>query len=264
MKIVHISDLHFGMHHEHIATAFLEDLAILKPEIIIISGDLTHRARDEQYVALEKFLSQIKSPIITVPGNHDIPFYNAVARTFYPFSSYRNYRSPQLEPTMYNELISIFGANTVNRFTLKDGKLKKRSLKKAADFFSQQSTACNLLFFHHNFDYLEGLHKPLVNKKQFLQFLKKSSINIVCTGHLHFAHIGILPKENKEPCLLLHAGSLLCKRSKDGCNSYFVIDINEDKDSLVSWRVFEQTKFSIHKNYTLNLKEKNATLVTSV
>ena len=64
-KIVHISDLHFGKEDPAVARMLLEDINELSPDIVVISGDLTQRARSIQYRSAAQFLEQIKSPKIS-------------------------------------------------------------------------------------------------------------------------------------------------------------------------------------------------------
>ena len=259
MRIVHISDLHFGMNRLEIADAFLQDLSSVKPELIIISGDLTQRAKDEQFLALQIFLKQLPAEVLVVPGNHDIPLCNVYSRFISPFKAYRHYVGNQFKDKFSNDDIAILGINSVNPYKIKDGKLSKKNLKAINYYFKTEDKSANILFFHHNFDQLKDMHKPLENEKQFLSYLKDSKVNIVCTGHLHFAHVGLIQKNNKKPCLVLHAGSLLCTRSRDGLNSYFVIDI-DDHNCSVNWRVFSEQQFIVRTNYSIKLSALDAKL----
>lgn len=75
-SLVHISDLHFGTENQEAAKALLRDIHILAPSIVVVSGDLTQRAKLSEFKAVKKFLDRISFPKIIVPGNHDIPLYN--------------------------------------------------------------------------------------------------------------------------------------------------------------------------------------------
>ena len=245
MKIFHISDLHFGMHQEEIVNYFLSDIAEMTPDIILISGDITQRATDLQYEMFVSFLKKVKLPVLIVPGNHDIPLHNVFSRFFYPFAQYKRYVNPKLSVHFENNEVRILGVNSVNPYRIKDGTLSKEVLTKINRYFEPAFTGLNILFFHHNFDYLEGWHKPLENYQEFLTYLKDSPINIVCTGHSHYAHVSIIEKNNSNPCILIHAGSLLCTRRKDGLNSYYMIETLENS-CKIDWRVFKDNKF-IHR-----------------
>ncbi|MBI2786101.1 MAG: metallophosphoesterase, partial [Legionella longbeachae] len=123
MRIVHISDLHFGMHDPAIIEAFIEDLSLLKPEIIIISGDLTQRAKTEQFQQLSDFLQRLTVPQLIVPGNHDIPLYNPIMRFYQPFKHFKTYISSKVEASYENDEVKILGLNSATPYKVKDGVL---------------------------------------------------------------------------------------------------------------------------------------------
>ena len=73
-RIAHLSDIHFGAHDPRIvdaATAWLEER---RPDLVIISGDLTQRARVEQFRAASAWLNRLRAAglkLLVIPGNHD-------------------------------------------------------------------------------------------------------------------------------------------------------------------------------------------------
>ncbi len=263
MKIIHISDLHFGMHHHHIIDHFLNDVSTIKPDAILISGDLTQRAKTEQYTMFLSFLKKLTGVVCIVPGNHDISLHNIVSRMLTPFEKYTSLVSPNLSAQFENSIIRILGVNSVNPYRIKDGKLSSKTMSHIKQYFLSTSTRLNLLFFHHNFDYREGLHKPLENDQQFLSYLKESTIDIVCTGHSHYANVSLIEKNNHQPCLLLHAGSLLCKRSKDGLNSYYLVEA-EKNHCTINLRVFNNNAFSTVTSHDIDFSQNYSTLLSSI
>ena len=44
-----------------------------KPDVVVVSGDLTQRARRAEFAAARRYLDELPSPQIVVPGNHDVP-----------------------------------------------------------------------------------------------------------------------------------------------------------------------------------------------
>lgn len=241
MRIIQISDLHFGMHEQAIIDPFLQDLRQLQPERVIISGDVTQRALPGQYLLFQDFLKQLP-PALVVPGNHDIPLYDFYERLINPFKNYRRYVSPELEAHFINDKINILGVNSVTPYKLKDGLLSKKTIKTIEQHFSADSGQVNILFFHHNLHYFSGMHHPLNNAEEFIEFLKNSPIHLVCTGHLHYSTLKLFTKNDQKPCAILHAGSLLCQRRRDKKNGYYVIDI-EGMNCRIDWRVFSENQF---------------------
>lgn len=252
MRIIQISDLHFGMHDAIIIEAFLTDLVELNPDIIIISGDLTQRATHDQYELAKQFLQKLSSSIVLiVPGNHDIPLYSPWSRLFHPFKLYNKFISPQLECSFSNKEINILGVNSATPFKIKDGILNNQTLRLIENHFSKSNSELNLLFFHHNINYFSGMHHPLSNSEEFINYLIESPIHMVCTGHLHYANLKLITKTNNHPCAVLHAGSLCSGRKNDKMNSYYVMDTDKLACNI-DWRVFVNNTFASHQSYQLN------------
>lgn len=250
MRIIQISDLHFGMHREEMIYPFLEEMGVLKPDVIMISGDMTQRAKEDQFLALRAFIDKLPGKVLTVPGNHDIPF--LASRLFTPFKRYKRYISSQLISEFSNDAVNILGVNSATPFKIKDGKLSYDTLELIKRRFSNNGKL-NILFFHHNLNYFSGMHHPLNNAEEFISYLKESSIHLVCTGHLHYGNVTLIARANQRQFAILHAGSLLCQRSKDNMNSYYVIDI-DGLDCIVDWRVFENGVFVSKERYEIDFE----------
>lgn len=253
MRIIHISDLHFGMHNKLIVESFLQDLSHLKPDIIIISGDLTQRAKFTQYQLVKEFIQQLSCIVLVVPGNHDIPLYAPYSRLLHPFKLFKDHISSNLSSHFSNDKVRILGVNSATPFKIKDGHLSEATLKRIQETFSNPSDTLNILFFHHNLHYFEGMHHPLENAEEFIRYLTNSTIHLVCTGHLHYASLNLIPKANNQKGVILHAGSLCCLRSNDKKNSYYLID-TEDLKVTINWRVYTNHSFVSEKTQSFNFK----------
>jgi hypothetical protein len=79
-----LSDLHFGREDARVVEAVLEDVAAGRPDLIVVSGDLTQRARRRQFEAARAFLDRLPAPVLVVPGNHDVPLFDLARRFLRP------------------------------------------------------------------------------------------------------------------------------------------------------------------------------------
>src|SRR6185437_1430701 len=86
--VAHISDLHFGRHDTAIVDALIAQFGEMRPHLVVLSGDLTQRARSAEFAQAKKFIDRIGAPVVIVPGNHDIPLYNVMRRFFSPLEKY--------------------------------------------------------------------------------------------------------------------------------------------------------------------------------
>jgi len=112
--IVHLSDLHFGRIDEALIAPIVAQIHEIAPDLIVVSGDLTQRAKSEQFMEARQFLDALPQPQIVVPGNHDVPLFNVMARFFRPLTKYRRYITQQLQPIFIDEEIAVIGINTAH------------------------------------------------------------------------------------------------------------------------------------------------------
>src|SRR5689334_8503226 len=108
--IAHLSDLHFGCADRAIADALAEYLQGIQPDLVAISGDLTQRARRWQFREARAYLQRLPRPQIVVPGNHDVPLYNVLARFGDPLGNYRHYITHNLRPVYQDSEVAVVGA----------------------------------------------------------------------------------------------------------------------------------------------------------
>src|SRR4051794_29114831 len=78
------SDLHFGSIDLDVVEAMAAEVRTAEPSIVVVSGDLTQRARKQEFMQARSFLDALPSPRLVVPGNHDVPLFDLYARIFTP------------------------------------------------------------------------------------------------------------------------------------------------------------------------------------
>src|SRR3954471_16368963 len=118
MRLVHISDLHFG-HHDPVVSASLgADLVAQRPDLVIASGDFTQRGTPAEFEMAHSFLKTLGVPIFAVPGNHDLGR-NLFRRFLDPYGLYRRNIGSDIEPFLELEasgiMIALAGLNTTRR-----------------------------------------------------------------------------------------------------------------------------------------------------
>lgn len=132
--ILHLSDTHFGTERPTVVEALTRLTQRERPDIAVLSGDVTQRARRAQFAAARQFVQGLGVPdVITLPGNHDIPLDNVLARLRHPYARYleafegplsRVYRGP-------GEL--IVALNTTRWYRHIQGTVSRRQLQWSCD-----------------------------------------------------------------------------------------------------------------------------------
>src|SRR5882757_719170 len=121
--IVQISDMHFGRIDYDVTEKLRETVTAIKPDLLVVSGDLTQRARSHQFQEAREFLDSMPKPQIVVPGNHDVPLHNVFSRFISPLAKYKKFITDNLRPFYMDDELAVMGINTARSFTVKGGRI---------------------------------------------------------------------------------------------------------------------------------------------
>jgi 3',5'-cyclic AMP phosphodiesterase CpdA len=204
VRILHVSDLHFG---RPVDSALIEGIethiAQDAYDVIAVSGDLSQRSRAGEFQRAAVFLRDAGkvSRVITVPGNHDVAWWRSPmmvrgAKTIY--EPYRRYVSEELEPVLRVPGATFVGLNTaqgVSRRTLtwnlRDlsiiGDLRPSQVERAAvEFNASPPGDARVIVMHHNpvKGELSQRH-GLKHTRRILGAFANIGVDVVCCGHDH-------------------------------------------------------------------------------
>ena len=87
-SLFHVSDLHFGRADMAALDWFAATVRAERPDAVIITGDLTMRARRREFAAAAEWLGRLGVPMTIEVGNHDLPYFNLWARFVTPYARY--------------------------------------------------------------------------------------------------------------------------------------------------------------------------------
>jgi 3',5'-cyclic AMP phosphodiesterase CpdA len=230
--IVHLSDIHFGRVDEKLIEPLISLVHDLHPHVVAISGDLTQRARTREFLHARAFLDRLPTPQIVVPGNHDIPLYNLVARFGSGLAKYRRHITSDLFPFHTDDEIAIAGLNTARALTHKGGRINRRQLAHvAARFVTLDPRLTRIVVTHHPFDVPEGHTRfDIVGRARLaLETFAVSGIDLYLSGHLHVSHIAESATRYKiagYSALLIQAGTTTSTRLRQETNALNVIHLD--------------------------------------
>jgi len=239
--VVHISDIHFGSVNPAIIRPLIQQINDIRPNVIAVSGDLTQRARSEQFAEARRFLDQLPTPQIVVPGNHDIPLFNIFDRFFKPLEKYRRYISGDLDPSYFDNEIVVLGVNTARSLTIKGGRINKQQVAWLRDQFCVVApSVIKMVVTHHPFGVATGHDKThLVGRVQMaLRELGGCGADLFVSGHLHTGQTGHTAKFYKVDgitSLVVHAGTAASTRIRGETNSFNVIRTAQNEIQIERW-----------------------------
>lgn len=194
--IAHLSDLHFGRHDPAIVEALSRHLNDVPPDLVVVSGDFTQRAREGQYRAAARFFFSLPEPRLAVPGNHDLPLYHMLGRSFWPLRRYRRHIHGSLRPVFDDGQLCVVGINTTRRFSprmsgfWKDGIARADDMEFATHVFSNTTAPVRILVMHHPLRVVEKHFEPdiIPNARETLARLAAANVDAILYGHIHIPH----------------------------------------------------------------------------
>jgi 3',5'-cyclic AMP phosphodiesterase CpdA len=240
-RLVHLSDLHFGAHDDRIVAAVEAQVAELKPDLVVVSGDFTQRARTEQFKDACRFLERLREDgheVLGVPGNHDVPLYDVLRRFLSPLTRYKRYIDDVLCPFHEVPGAAVLGLNTARSLTFKDGRISREQVEFIRETFGRTSseTARVLVTHHPLFAMKVGNEEARAIGRQELALdaVEEMGVDVLLAGHNHQASsqdAGDLVTR-AGGTLVVQAGTATSTRVREQEQSFNTLEIGEDKVSV--------------------------------
>jgi len=188
-RVLHVSDLHVGRRETPETLAALRDFAArIEPELLLVTGDLSHRGRREQ---LEEASAQLGGlgvvPMLVVPGNHDIPytFPSRFTRTYAEWQ--RVFGTP--DPVYSSESLHVVGASSVRPWRQQSGALSGAKLARIeTSLRGAPAGALRVVALHHHLaapPWRAARKRPLKDRDRVLEHLAGAGAELVAAGHVH-------------------------------------------------------------------------------
>tara|TARA_R110002124_G_scaffold26647_5_gene95836 strand:+ start:1705 stop:2514 length:810 start_codon:yes stop_codon:yes gene_type:complete len=215
--LLHISDPHFGTEQNSVPDALLRLARQQAPDHVLLSGDITQRARPGQFAAAKAFTDQLPAPVLTVPGNHDIPLIlNVVARLFYPYRNYQAAFGKELEPVLDTEHLLVISVNSTKPSRHKNGKVSAEQIARVAKRLRQANPGqLRVVMQHHPVSAIEASDQAnlLIGRAQAVPEWIDAGMDLLLAGHIHLPYIRPLSgQETQRTGWTAQAGTAVSQR----------------------------------------------------
>lgn len=243
MTIVHASDIHFGKPHvPDAAEALLAATEAIAPDLLVLSGDFTQRAKVREYRDARAYLRRFPAiPTVVTPGNHDVPLYRIFERIFLPFRNYREYISKDLDTvtTLPGATVVSLGTADPHR-SIVNGRIRPHQLAFARDSFSRAPDGdLRILVAHHHLVSAPDDVKdhPVPGAATLLGHFAGMGVELILGGHLHRGYVATsgevrTESEEEREILIVHSGTTTSSRGRAaerGKMSFNRIQIESDR-----------------------------------
>jgi 3',5'-cyclic AMP phosphodiesterase CpdA len=185
MRLAHISDLHLGADEPDVVAGLRADLVARDVDQVLVSGDLTMRARGWQFEAARALLDSFGMPWISVPGNHDLPL-DRVQRAIRPLDGYRRYIADEPEPLVSRDGVLVLGLNTARPYYWKGGRIDDGQVARISSAFAAAVPLKILMMHHPVFVPAQRSAEPIVRGAgPALRAAAAAGADLVLCGHDH-------------------------------------------------------------------------------
>jgi 3',5'-cyclic AMP phosphodiesterase CpdA len=187
LRVLQVSDLHAGTQEEPEVEGDLRTLVSgSAPELVVVSGDLTHRNTQAQHARASELLQSLETPLLVIPGNHDIPRWPPwrFTRTFEEFQRCW----PELEPVYRSESLVVCGLNSVRPWKQQGGAIRSAQIEHVREVFAAAPDgALKMIALHHHLlgAPWRSAKRTIANRSSLLGSLVDAGAELIVSGHVH-------------------------------------------------------------------------------
>lgn len=232
--LLHISDTHFGTEEAPVANALRVLAHAQRPDAVILSGDITQRARSAQFAAARAFCDSLGgAPLLALPGNHDIPLYNVLARALYPYAGYMKAFGRDLEPVLHLPEVLVIGVNTTRPARHKDGEVSRGQIERVVRLLrGAPREQLRIVVTHQPACVMreEDVENRLHGGEEAVQAWSAAGADLVLGGHIHLPYVSDVcarVRDVERSMYCIQAGTAVSHRVRHG---------SPNSVNLVHWR----------------------------
>lgn len=262
--LLHMSDSHFGTERAPVLEALRQLVHERRPALVVLSGDLTQRARPAQFAAARAFVASLPAPFLAIPGNHDIPLYALATRLRAPYARYCAAFGEELEPAWSSPEWVVLGVNTTRWWRHKQGEVSPAQIERVAARLRQAAPGqLRVVVVHQPMAVIEASDRGnlLRGHAQAADAWAAAGAQLVLGGHIHLPYVRPLPEPGGRPLWVVQAGTAVSHRVRGGIpNSVNVLHrVAADACAAERWD-YDATRgrFARHQRQDLALRVPHA------
>jgi 3',5'-cyclic AMP phosphodiesterase CpdA len=246
--VAHVSDLHLGAHVPSAVDSLVADVAAVRPDLTVVTGDCTMRARTGQFRQVQALLVRLPAPRLVVLGNHDVPL-DSVARLIAPYSRYQAMVEPDLDPCVDVAGLRALGLESMPRWRWKGGRVSQRQVMLVVRVLGDApSGAVRLLALHHP-PFATGLAR-IVGRDALARAMADARVDLVLAGHTHVPVTRRVDLAGGASVVEVVAGTATSARTRGTDRSWTVIragpdafEVEERYDVDGAWRTGRTARY---------------------
>lgn len=226
--LAHISDPHFGSEDAPVCAALRASLVAAAPDLVVLSGDITQRARPAQFRAAQAFVARLAPlPVLALPGNHDLPLFDLLTRFTDPYREFRRHFGVDRAPQWQGEDTVVIGVDSTRVLRHKHGALPPARVAEVAQRLVAVDATFRIVALHHPLAVVTASDRRnrVGNAEAALDAWTAAGADLFLGGHIHLPYcVGVGPPTCR--AVLLQAGTAVSTRRRGGQpNSYHLVHL---------------------------------------
>ena len=216
--LLQISDPHFGTEQAPVVEALAALARQQRPDLLVLSGDITQRARPTQFRAARAFMDRLGAPLLAVPGNHDIPLFNLWARWKHPYAGHCVAFGADLEPAFRSPDLLVIGVNTTRAYRHENGEVSAAQIDRVSTLLAGATAAQLRVVVVHQpiaVERAEDVKNLLHGHADAQRVWARAGADVVLGGHIHLPFVLPLPGLAR-PLWAVQAGTAVSSRVRAG------------------------------------------------
>lgn len=216
--LLHISDTHFGTEQPPVMDALLDLAARQRPDLVVLSGDITQRARPAQFQAARAFVDRLGAPVLAIPGNHDIPLLDLRERLTRPYARYARAFGNDLEPVWTSPDWLVVGVNTTRAWRHRNGDLSVTQIEHVAHLLGTAAPGqLRVVVVHQPLAVTEprDRHHLLYGHDEAVRVWAEAGADLLLGGHIHLPYTLALHGQARR-LWVVQAGTAVSSRRRPG------------------------------------------------
>ncbi|HEX2198317.1 MAG TPA: metallophosphoesterase [Burkholderiales bacterium] len=260
--LLQVSDTHFGTERAPAVEALLELAAVQRPDLVVLSGDITQRARRIEFDAARRLVERLAAPaILAIPGNHDVPLFNVAARLVQPYAAYARAFGADLEPSYEDQNLLVVGVNTTRVHRHKHGEVSGRQIERVA----RRLAGCppqklRVVVTHHPMHVPSGTDEAnlLRGHAAAARAWAAAGADLLMGGHIHLPYVRPVAERLPDlvrPLWAVQAGTAVSRRVRPGAeaNSVNLVRSGQGACTVERWDHGASGRFALAERVRIAL-----------
>lgn len=225
-RLLQFSDVHFGVEHADACAAALDYAHAAAPDLVLVTGDVTQKGLTPEFAAAARWIAALPGPVFVTVGNHDVPYYDVLARLFWPWRAFETIIGhPAHDHEHRGDGVMVRGVTTARgwqaRLNWSKGAIDLDQTRRAAAALAAAPTGhLRILACHHPLIEMAGA--PMTGEvrrgDRAARIFAEAGVDLIMTGHVHVPFA--LPIQRGDGCSYAVGCGTLSRRERGAPPSF--------------------------------------------